>query len=87
MITGSDEDPFPNMLDPNTLIVTSLEGKQFDVVMSNSCIHIPPMHFEAGNVCEPQMLPVVEAEYVIVYDIVELLMASAIVALVDVYIN
>ena len=45
------------------------------------------MHFEAGNVCEPQMLPVVEAEYVIVYDVVELLMASTIVALVEVYIN
>ena len=86
LIIGSNDDPFPNILDANTSIATSDDGKQVDVVTSNSCLQIP-LHLEAGIVCEPQMTPLGEAEYVTVYDVVEPLMVSAIVALAEVYSN
>ena len=63
---GSDDDPFPNTLDANTFMMISVEGKQDDVVVSNSCMHTPFLHEEAGIVCEPQMSPLVEAVYIIV---------------------
>jgi hypothetical protein len=72
-------------LDANTSIAMSDERKQVDVVMSNSCMHIPLMHSEAGIVYEPQVIPLGEAEYVIVYDVVEPLMVSAIIAVAEVY--
>jgi hypothetical protein len=44
------------------------------------------MHLEAGIEYEPQMIPLGEAEYVIVYDVVEPLTVSAIpLALAEVY--
>ena len=50
----------------------SVEGKQDDnIVISNSCMHTPLWHSEAGIVSEPQMTPLVEAVYVVVYDVVE----------------
>ena len=83
LIIGSDDDPFPNIFDANTFKATSDEGKQVDVVTSNSCMHIPLVQLEAGIVCEPQMTPLGEAEYVTVYDVVEALIVSPIVALAD----
>ena len=84
MIVGSDDGPFPNIFEANTFMMISVEGKQDDVAMSNSWMHIPFMHDEARSVREPQMLPLVEAVYVVVYDVVEPLMVSAIVALLEV---
>lgn len=85
LIIGSDDDPFPNILDANTVMVTSDEGKQVDVITSNSCMQISLLHFEAGIVCEPQINPLGEAEYVTVYDVVEALMVPLIVELDEVY--
>ena len=85
MITGSDDDPFPNTLDANICMLTSVDGKQDDVVTSNSCMHTPLLHLEAGIVSEPQVIPLVEAEYVIVYVELELSIVPPIVALVEVY--
>ena len=85
LIIGSDDDPLPNILDANTFMAMSDEGKQADVVMSNSCMHIPLVQLEAGIVCEPQMTPLGKAEYVTVYDVVEALMVPPIVVLDEVY--
>ena len=82
---GSDDDPFPSILDANTFMLISIDGKQDDVVTPNSCMHTPPLHSEAGIVCESQMIPLMEAEYVIVYAELEPSMLPAIVALVEVY--
>ena len=49
----------------------SSEGEQDDVDVSNACTHVPFMHIEVRIVYEPQMSPLGEAEYVIVYDVVE----------------
>ena len=65
-------------------MMISVEGKQDDVAMSNFWMHIPFVHNEARIVCEPQMLPPVEAVYVVVYDVVEPLMVSAMVILLEV---
>ena len=84
LIIGSDDDPFPNILEANTFMMISNEGKQDDVVTSNSCMHTKLLHWEAGIVYEPQRTSLVEAEYVIVYDVGEPLMVSAIVALLEI---
>ena len=76
MTIGRDDGPFPNTFEANTFMMISLEGEQDDVDVSNSCTHVPFMHIEARIVREPQMSPLREAEYVIVYDVVELLMVS-----------
>ena len=60
LIIGSDDCPFPNMFEANTFMTISVEGKQDDVVMSNSCMHTPLLHLEAGIVYEPQTSPLVE---------------------------
>ena len=63
-------------------MMTSAEGEQEDVAMLNSCIHTPLLHSEAEIVCEPQMTPFVEAEYVIAYVVVKPLMVPGIDALI-----
>jgi hypothetical protein len=60
-------------------MMISAEGEQDDVAVSNSCMHVPFMHNEARIVYEPQTSPLVEAEYVIVYDLVE----SSIVSVIE----
>ena len=57
-------------------MMISAEGEQDDVAVSNSCMHVPFVHIEARIVCESQISPLVEAVYVVVYDIVESLMVS-----------
>ena len=59
----------------------SVEGKQDEVAVSNSCMHTPFIHDEARIVCEPQMSPLVEAVYVVVYDVVNLVVSVIVVLL------
>ena len=81
MIIGLDDGPFPNMFVPNTSTMISVEGEQDDAATSNSCMHVPFMHDEAGTVYKPQIDPLVAAVNALVYDIVEPLMVSVIVVL------
>ena len=70
---GSEVDPFPSTLVAKTVTPMSAAGGQRDVEVSKlkEWAHISSVHNEAGMVAEPQILPEVESEYVIVYEIVE----------------
>ena len=76
MIISSDGGPLPNIFEAYIVMTISMEGKQDDAVMSNSCMHTSLLHSEARIVCEPQMSPLVEAVYVVEYDVVEPLIVS-----------
>ena len=58
--------PLPYILIAETITFKSVDGGQEDDETSKVCLHSPSLHEETGMVAEPQFLPEVELEYIIV---------------------
>ena len=49
-----------------------LEGGQNDDETSNTCLQAPPPQEETGMIAEPQLEPVIESVYIMLYEVMEM---------------